>query len=130
MATFARVGDKTKAIISKQGFPAKAKTFLRLANAKKWATKVETEIECGLVDNSVLLRHYTLADALKYYFKRCERRNLKALRYIQTHSRLICRDVGHLTLSDLNIKRLEAYRDSGLETVSSATVKHELGIIK
>mgnify|MGYP001586276751 CR=1 FL=1 len=74
MATFVKVGDKTKAIIRKQRFPTKAKTFLRLADAKKWARKVEAEIEGGLVDNSILLRHYTLADALKYYFKNCERR--------------------------------------------------------
>ena len=130
MATFVRVGSKTKAIIRKQGFPTKAKTFLRLADAKKWARKVEAEIEGGLVDNSVLLRHYTLEDALKHYYKNCKRRNLKALRYVQAHSRLICRDLGHFTLSDLNIKSLEEYRDSRLETVSSATVKHELGIIK
>jgi len=130
MATFVRVGSKTKAIIRKQGFPTKAKTFLRLADAKKWARKVEAEIEGGLVDNSVLLRHYTLEDALKHYYKNCKRRNLKALRYVQAHSRLICRDLGHLTLSDVNIKSLEEYRDSRLETVSSATVKHELGIIK
>ena len=72
MATFVRVGDKSKAIIRKQGFPTKAKTFLRLADAKKWARKVEAEIEGGLVDNSVLLRHYTLEDALKHYYKNCD----------------------------------------------------------
>jgi hypothetical protein len=47
MATFVRVGDKTKAIIRKQGFPTKAKTFLRLTDAKKWAKRLEAQIESG-----------------------------------------------------------------------------------
>ncbi len=130
MATFVRVGDKTKALVRKQGFPTKAKTFLRLADAKKWAKKLEADIEGGLVDNSVLLRHHTLEDALTHYLTSCERRSLKALRYIQAHSRLIRRDIGQVSLSELDIKRLEEYKDRRLQTVSATTVKHELGIIK
>ena len=130
MASFVRVGNKTKALVRKQGFPTRAKTFLRLADAKKWARKIEAQIEGGLVDKRILLRHHTLAEALKHYFKSCERRNLKALRYIQAHSRIICKALGHLRLCDLNVKKLEEYRDSRLQTVSPASVKHELGIIK
>jgi len=81
MATFVRVGDKTKAIIRKQGFPTKAKTFLRLTDAKKWAKRLEAQIESGSVDSNVVLRYYTLKDSLKHYFTSCERRNLKALDY-------------------------------------------------
>ena len=44
MATFVKVGDKTKAVIRKRGFPTKEKTSLRLAYAKKWARKLEAEI--------------------------------------------------------------------------------------
>ena len=95
MATFVRVGDKTKAIIRKQGFPTKAKTFLRLTDAKKWAKKLEAQIESGSVDSNVVLRYYTLKDCLKHYFTSCERRNLKALKYIQAHSRIICKAIGH-----------------------------------
>ena len=54
VATFVKAGDKTATFIRKQWFPAKAKTFLRLADAKKWARKVEAEIKGGLVDSSVL----------------------------------------------------------------------------
>ena len=100
MATFVRVGNKSKALVRKQGFPARAKTFLRLV------------------------------DALKHYFKSCERRNLKPLRYIQTHSRIICKALGHLRPYDLNVKKQEEYIDSRLKTVSPASVKHKLGIIK
>ena len=58
MATFVRVGDKTKALVRKQGFPTK--TFLRLADSRKWAKKLEADIEDGLVGNSFFLRHHTL----------------------------------------------------------------------
>ena len=68
MATFVRVGEKTKAIVRKQGFPTKAKTFLRLTDAKKWAKSLEAQIESGSVDSNVVLRHYTLEDSLKHYF--------------------------------------------------------------
>jgi len=130
MATFVRVGDKTKAIIRKQGFPTKAKTFLRLTDAKKWAKRLEAQIESGSVDSNVVLRYYTLKDSLKHYFTSCERRNLKALKYIQAHSRIICKAIGHVRLCDLTVKKLEEYRDDRLQTVSPASVKHELGIIK
>lgn len=130
MATFVRVGEKTKAIVRKQGFPTKAKTFLRLTDAKKWAKSLEAQIESGSVDSNVVLRHYTLEDSLKHYFISCERRNLKALKYIQAHSRIIRKAIGHLRLYDLTVKKLEEYRDSRLQTVSPASVKHELGIIK
>ncbi len=130
MATFVRVGEKTKAIVRKQGFPTKAKTFLRLTDAKKWAKSLEAQIESGSVDSNVVLRYYTLQDSLKHYFLSCERRNLKALKYIQAHSRIISKAIGHLRLCDLTVKKLEEYRDSRLNTVSPASVKHELGIIK
>ena len=130
MATFVRVGDKTKAIIRKQGFPTKAKTFLRLTDAKKWAKRLEAQIESGSVDSNVVLRYYTLKDSLKHYFTSCERRNLKALKYIQAHSRIICKAIGHVRLCDLTVRKLEEYRDDRLQTVSPASVKHELGIIK
>ena len=130
MATFVRIGEKTKAIVRKQGFPTKAKTFLRLTDAKKWAKSLEAQIESGSVDSNVILRYYTLQDSLKHYFLGCERRNLKALKYIQAHSRIICRAIGHLRLCDVTVKKLEEYRDFRLQTVSPASVKHELGIIK
>ena len=53
MATFVRVGTKTKAVIRKKGFKTQAKTFLKTRDAHQWAKQVEASIERGSFDLSV-----------------------------------------------------------------------------
>jgi hypothetical protein len=47
VATFVKVGAKTKALIRKQGYPTRSKTFVRYADAQAWAKKLESEIRIG-----------------------------------------------------------------------------------
>ncbi len=49
MATFVRVGTKTKAVIRKKGFKTQAKTFLKTRDAHQWAKQVEASIDAWLI---------------------------------------------------------------------------------
>jgi integrase len=70
-----------------------------------------------------------LDSLLGKYYQYCQTRQLKALKFILAHSRIIRRHIGHLTLANISSHDLAAYRDKRLLTVSPATVKIELGII-
>ena len=78
MATFVKVGAKTKALIRKQGYPTRSKTFVRYADAQAWAKKLESEMERGCFDDSALLKQFHFSEALEEYLESCRHRNLKA----------------------------------------------------
>lgn len=128
VATFVKVGAKTKALIRKQGYPTRSKTFVRYADAQAWAKKLESEMERGCFDDSARLKQFHFSEALEAYLEACRHRNLKATKFIEAHSRILKRHLGDHRLSDITHLVLAAYRDKRLHSVAAATVKHELGI--
>ena len=129
MATLISVGSKTKAVIRKQGYPTQCKTFTRRSDALIWAKKTESEMERGLYIDLTKAKFVTLETLLDHYYNYCQSRKLKALKFIQAHSRIIKRHLGQLKLAEVNSYQLARYRDKRLETVSAATVRIELGIV-
>jgi len=129
MATLISINGKTKAVIRKQGYPTLCKTFIKKTDALSWSRKTESEMERGLYIDQSKANTVTLDSLLDRYYKYCQTRQLKALKFILAHSRIIKRHIGHLTLTNISSHHLAAYRDKRLLTVSPATVKIELGII-
>ena len=129
MATFVTAGKKTKAIIRKQGHRTICKTFIKKIDALVWARKVESEIERGLFEDTARAKTTRFKLVLGEYYQSCVQRQLKALKFIQSHSRTITAHLGSYMIADINSELLASYRDTRLECVSPATVKHELGII-
>jgi integrase len=130
VATFIKVGTKTKALIRKQGYPTKSKTFIKQTDAQAWARKIESEMERGCFDDTSKLSTVSLSQLLDDYIANCKQRQLRATRFIQAHSRIIKRHIGDCSLKQLTSNRLTTYRDHRLKSVKPATVKHELGIIQ
>ncbi|MDA9581184.1 site-specific integrase, partial [Luminiphilus sp.] len=128
VATLVKVGTKTKALIRKQGYPTRSKTFVKHLDAQVWAKKVESEMERGCFDDSARLKQFHYSEALEAYLESCRRRKLRATKFIEAHSRILQRHLGDLRLSDITHQVLAAYRDERLHSVAAATVKHELGI--
>jgi integrase len=129
MATLISINGKTKAVIRKQGYPTLCKTFIKKTDALSWSRKTESEMERGLYIDQSKANTVTLDSLLDRYYQYCQTRQLKALKFILAHSRIIKRHIGHLTLANISSHHLPAYRDKRLLTVSPATVKIELGII-
>ena len=129
MATLISINGKTKAVIRKQGYPTLCKTFIKKTDALLWSRKTESEMERGLYIDQSKANTVTLDRLLDRYYQYCQTRQLKALKFILAHSRIIKRHIGHLTLANISSHHLAAYRDKRLLTVSPATVKIELGII-
>jgi len=129
MATLIPSGSKTKAVIRKQGYPTKCKTFTKRSDALVWAKKTESEMERGLYIDNTKAKFVTLETLLDQYYQYCQSKQLKALKFIKAHSRIIKRHLGQLKLVEVNSYQLALYRDKRLETVSPATVKIELGIV-
>lgn len=130
MATFVKVGTKTKAVIRKKGFKTQAKTFLKTRDAHQWAKQVEASIERGSFDPLSKISQLTLKRILDDYLVLCRDRQLKAIRFVQAHSRIIARELGHLSLLEVDTDVLELYQRQRLRRVAPPTVKHELGIIR
>lgn len=129
MATLISINGKTKAVIRKQGYPTLCKTFIKKTDALSWSRRTESEMERGLYIEQSKANTVTLDRLLDRYYQYCQTRQLKALKFILAHSRIIKRHIGHLTLANISSHHLAAYRDKRLLTVSPATVKIELGII-
>ena len=129
MATFIAINGKTKAVIRKQGYPTLCKTFIKKTDALSWSRKTESEMERGLYVDQSKANTVTLDSLLGKYYQYCQTRQLKALKFILAHSRIIRRHIGHLTLANISSHDLAAFRNKRLLTVSPATVKIELGII-
>lgn len=129
MATFVTAGKKTKAIIRKQGHRTICKTFIKKTDALVWARKVESEIERGLFEDTARAKTTRFKLVLGEYYQSCAQRQLKALKFIQSHSRTITAHLGSYMIADINSELLVCYRDTRLQCVRPATVKHELGII-
>ena len=89
MATFVTAGKKTKAIIRKQGHRTICKTFIKKTDALVWARKVESEIERGLFEDTARAKTTRFKLVLGEYYQSCAQRQLKALKFIQSHSRTI-----------------------------------------
>ena len=129
MATFVTAGKKTKAIIHKQGHRTLCKTFIKKTDAAVWARKVESEIERGLFEDTAKAKTTCFKLVLDEYYQSCAQRQLKALKFVRSHSRTITAHLGSNMIADINSELLASYRDTRLQRVRPATVKHELGII-
>ena len=130
MATFLKVGRKTKALVRKQGTPTQSKTFTRLSDAKLWAKGVEAEIERGKFQKNLVLANYTVGQALELYRNSYASRGLRSIKFVASHSNQLRQALGHICVNELTSETLIKYRDTRLLEVSAATVKHELGVLK
>lgn len=120
-----------QAKIRKQGFPVQSRTFASKADARAWATVIESEMVRGVhVDRSKAERT-TLHDAIKDYIEEIapshkggEAEMLRLERFLREEPKLCS-----YALATVKTKHFEEYRDRRLESVSPGTVKRELGLL-
>lgn len=130
VATIRKHRGKFQAIIRRKGFPPKAKSFTRRADAVAWAAIVESEMERGeFVDRSEADRTL-LGPALKRYAeevtprKKGAKQEVVRLRYWQKHR------LARTALSKLKPLDFSEWRDAELKAGKSPnTVRNHLTIL-
>ncbi len=143
MASFRRTeSNKIQAIIRMKGNTPVSKVFTKMRDARRWAKKVESDIESGrYTEDSVTYGDRSLAGLLDAYCKarvwdddpnrRVKPQGNRKKRDTAHHRiQTLKRELGHYTLRQLTVPKLVDYRDKRLETKSAATVCYDLAVLR
>jgi integrase len=131
VATIRRRGTTWQVQVRRQGHATLSRTFRLKADAEQWARQKEAEIDRGEfpVDTRVL-RSLTLSHLLERYAasivprKRGGDRELYMLRVVLRHP------LARLSLHRMTPAEIAKYRDDRLATVTGATVRRELAVVR
>lgn len=132
MATFRKYTDKRGNVSWQVQVRKKdvheSKTFKTQADAKRWASEVESEISRGVFVSRAEAERTLLNDVCERY--RAEvLPNLKGAKPDNSRLRNIQERLGRLSLATITSTTLSQFRDTRLREVSRQTVIHELNLI-
>lgn len=121
MATYVKVGKKTKAIVRKKG-KQKSATFLTKGEAVKWATELEALIERGEYSGTPAM---TFAELLDKYLKEITptKRGKREERYRLL--RIAKEPLGEIYLAELTKEDFKKWQNKRLTEVSADSVLRE-----
>jgi integrase len=114
--------------IRKRGYPAQTKTFTKEADARRWATIIESEMERGVF----VSRTEAEATLVRKVLQRYEEEVLPTKRgQMQDKSRikLLMEEFGDYRLASLTSTQVAQFRDRRLKVVGPQTVIHEINML-
>jgi integrase len=114
--------------IRKRGYPTQTKTFSREADAKRWATIVESEMERGIF----VSRSEAEATLLKDVLHRYATEVLPTKRSAQSDKsriKTLLENFGDYRLSSLTSTQVATFRDRRLQVVGPQSVIHEINLL-
>ena len=129
MATITRRVGKYQVQIRRQGYPSRSKNFTYLADAKKWALKIERDLELEPQLAPDVGRKFTFFE-LADRFDQVVINGLKSASRERSRLRLMKNRLGDVPISMINAQYLASYRDARTDLVSSQTIKHEVNLIR
>ena len=129
MATITRRVGKYQVQIRRQGYPSRSKNFTYLADAKKWALKIERDLELEPQLAPDVGRKFTFFE-LADRFDQVVIAGLKSASRERSRLRLMKNRLGDVSVSVIDAQYLATYRDSRTDLVSSQTIKHEVNLIR
>jgi integrase len=113
------------------GFPPVARTFDTKGEAKNWAATVETEMRMGRYQDVRPTERLSFTEAIERYLEHVstkKRPNSEIRDRISAKAILDGFDRS-LSLADINARRLVAYRDARLKSVSPSTLQKEFALL-
>lgn len=128
MAYFERRGDRWRAQIRRKGWPTQSRTFKLRADAEKWATALEREMDTGAFVPRDEAERTTFREAADRYSrevlpsKRGKAQDASRLR-------LLIDRFGKFSLAAISSTMLAGFRDERLKIMSPQTVVHELNLM-
>lgn len=114
--------------IRKRGYPTQTKTFTKEADAKRWATIIESEMERGVF----VSRTEAEATLVKDVLVRFEAEVLPTKRSEQSDKsriKTLIEAFGDYRLASLNSTQVAKFRDSRLKVVGPQSVIHEINLL-
>ena len=131
MATFRQTSAGTWEVqIRKTGFPPCTKRFRSKAEARAWASDIESEMERGVFRDRTEAEKTTFGTIIKRYM--CEiSPSKKGASSEQYRLSAILRDdpIAHVKMSALSSKLMAAWRDRRLQSVSGSTANRDLSLM-
>lgn len=129
MPTIRKKGDRQwHAQIRKRGYPAQTKTFSTRADAERWATIIESEMERGVF----VSRSEAEATLIKDILSRFETEILPTKRSEQSDKsriKTLTEAFGVYRLASLTSTQIATFRDRRLKVVSAQSVIHEISLL-
>lgn len=114
--------------IRKRGYPTQTKTFSKEADAKRWATIIESEMERGVFVSRTEAEATLVKDVLQRYMtdvlptKRSEQSDKSRIKTLQD-------TFGDYRLSSLTSTLVAKFRDQRLQVVGPQSVIHEINLL-
>ena len=128
MATIRKRNGRYQAQIRKCSHPLITRTFTRLADAKKWVSTAEYEIEHGLYEASRAPGFTSIADLIDHYLLLTGEETLSdsefyRFKYLRKH-------FGSIPIKGFKGSHLARYRDLRLKHIKPATLVRELSLLR
>jgi integrase len=114
--------------IRKRGYPTQTKTFTKEADARRWATIIESEMERGVFVSRTEAEATLIKDVLKRYAeevlptKRSEQSDKSRIKTLMGA-------FGDYRLASLTSTQVAKFRDQRLEIVGPQSVIHEINLL-
>lgn len=114
--------------IRKRGYPAQTKTFTKEADARRWATIIESEMERGVFVSRTEAEATLVKDVLQRFAteilptKRSEQSD-------KSRIKTLTEAFGDYRLASLNSTQVARFRDQRLEVVGPQSVIHEINLL-
>jgi integrase len=129
MATIRKRGEGQYHVqIRKRGYPTQTKTFSREADARRWATIVESEMERGVFVSRNEAEATLVSEVLTRYAnevlptKRSEQSD-------KSRIKTLIEAFGPYRLASLNSSQVAQFRDKRLQVVGPQSVIHEINLL-
>lgn len=130
MATYTKRGDgQWQAKIRKKGYPIQTKTFRNKANAQRWATQVEVQMDNKVFISSSRAEITTFQQLADRYSSEVLPSKKSAIK-MDSMIRGICSHIGDYMAIQLSPEILAEYRDTRLKKVKPETVRKDLLCIR
>ena len=130
MASILKRGEYSyQAIIRRQGFPSKTKTFETKSDAVKWARMIERDMDLGMWRDTSAAESMTLGEVLTRYKKEVTPGKKSATIEITKINALLRDPICNLRMSVLSRTDIASWRDRRLTSVKGSSVNREMAIV-
>jgi integrase len=114
--------------VRKRGYPTQTKSFSKLADAERWATIVEAEMERGVFVSRSEAESTLVSQALDRYEKEILPTKRGAASD-KSRIKTLKEEFGNYRLASLTSTQIAKFRDVRLKVVSSQSVIHEINLL-
>ena len=128
MATIRKRNGRYQVQIRKGSHPLITRTFARLADAKKWVSTAEYEIEHGLYEASRAPGFASIADLIDHYLLLTGEETLSDSEFYRF--KRLKKHFGSILIRGFKGSHLARYHDLGLTHIKPATLARELSLLR